>query len=70
MPALEPSAPVRDRTQSDDRSNALLNPLRLLLRLNENLDKKSILVVDGGDFVGTAAYTLRSLVNSVLEISL
>ena len=36
-----------------------LNPLSLLLKLNDLLDEKSIIVADGGDFVGTAAYSLK-----------
>lgn len=36
-----------------------LNPLDLLLRLEEHLDQNAILVADGGDFVATASYTLR-----------
>ena len=37
----------------------LLNPLALLIKLNDFLDEKSIIVADGGDFVGTAAYILQ-----------
>jgi len=37
----------------------LVNPLELYFKINENLDKKSILVVDGGDFVATGAYILQ-----------
>lgn len=36
-----------------------LNPLDLLLRLEEHLDQNAVLVADGGDFVATASYTLR-----------
>ncbi|MGD8291595.1 MAG: thiamine pyrophosphate-binding protein [Desulfobacterales bacterium] len=36
-----------------------LNPLSLLIRLNDFLDEKSIIVADGGDFVGAAAYILN-----------
>ena len=36
-----------------------LNPLMVLYQLEEVMDDNSILVVDGGDFVGTAAYTVR-----------
>lgn len=36
-----------------------LNPLDLLLRLEEHLDRNGVLVADGGDFVATASYTLR-----------
>jgi len=37
----------------------LVNPLELFLRLEEKMADDAALVVDGGDFVSTAAYTLR-----------
>ncbi len=36
-----------------------VNPLRLLRELDGFLDERAVLVADGGDFVGTAAYTVR-----------
>ncbi|XP_036089766.1 2-hydroxyacyl-CoA lyase 2 isoform X2 [Rousettus aegyptiacus] len=36
-----------------------LNPVRVLQLVEETLPDNSILVMDGGDFVGTAAYLLR-----------
>lgn len=36
-----------------------LNPLDLLYRLDALLPPESLLVADGGDFVGTAAYIVR-----------
>jgi acetolactate synthase-1/2/3 large subunit len=36
-----------------------LNPLLLLNRLNDFIDDQSIIVADGGDFVGSASYTLK-----------
>lgn len=36
-----------------------VNPVRFLRKLDEKLDDDAILVADGGDFVGTAAYILR-----------
>src|SRR5207245_7686448 len=36
-----------------------INPLKLFRELDPELDDKTILVADGGDFVATAAYTLR-----------
>lgn len=58
---------LRDREAARDREIAagaeaageLVNPLRLLLRLEEKMAEDAALVVDGGDFVATAAYTLR-----------
>lgn len=36
-----------------------INPLKFFRELNPKLNKNAILVADGGDFVATAAYTLR-----------
>jgi acetolactate synthase-1/2/3 large subunit len=36
-----------------------LNPLSLLKKLNDFIDEKSLVVADGGDFVGTASYILQ-----------
>ena len=36
-----------------------LNPLSLLKKLNDFMDDKSMIVADGGDFVGTASYILQ-----------
>jgi len=37
-----------------------INPIKLCKYINDNLiDNKTILILDGGDFVGTAAYTMR-----------
>lgn len=36
-----------------------INPLKLFLELDDMLPANSILVADGGDFVGTASYILR-----------
>ncbi len=37
----------------------LVNPLQLFLRLDEKMADDAVLVVDGGDFVATAAYILH-----------
>ncbi|XP_033927831.1 2-hydroxyacyl-CoA lyase 2 isoform X2 [Melopsittacus undulatus] len=59
---------LRERERSKEQENrekALipteqhLNPLELLQVLDELLPPESILVADGGDFVGTAAYLVR-----------
>lgn len=44
---------------SEDVPDKHLNPLKLLMELEEKLPDKAILVADGGDFVGTASYILR-----------
>ena len=36
-----------------------LNPLKLLYNLENVMSNDSIIVADGGDFIGTAAYILR-----------
>jgi acetolactate synthase-1/2/3 large subunit len=43
------------RQQSKPRGE-LVNPLHLCQKIEENIDKNSILVADGGDFVATASY--------------
>jgi acetolactate synthase-1/2/3 large subunit len=46
-------------SQTSRETTEFLNPLSLLKKLNDYLDEKSIIVADGGDFVGTAAYILQ-----------
>jgi acetolactate synthase-like protein len=36
-----------------------LNPLKILHCLEEVMNEDSVIVADGGDFVGSAAYILR-----------
>jgi len=50
--------PVSTNTSSDTTMN-VCNPLSICLHLNQCLGDNSILVCDGGDFIGTAAYTVR-----------
>lgn len=59
--ALRAREAARDReiAEGAEESGELVNPLRFLLRLEEKLAEDAALVVDGGDFVATAAYTLR-----------
>lgn len=45
--------------QAKEEFEAGINPLTLFRELDPMLDDNSILVADGGDFVGTAAYTLK-----------
>ncbi|HYG68543.1 MAG TPA: thiamine pyrophosphate-dependent enzyme, partial [Anaeromyxobacteraceae bacterium] len=49
----------REIAQGAEEAGELVNPLRFLLRLEEKMAEDAALVVDGGDFVATAAYTLR-----------
>lgn len=49
-----------------------LNPLKLLKTLDKILPDNAILVADGGDFVGSAAYILRCVhfIRIFLEVKL
>jgi acetolactate synthase-1/2/3 large subunit len=61
LAALREREAARDGeiAQAAEAPGARVNPLRLLLRLEETLSDDATLVVDGGDFVASAAYTLR-----------
>lgn len=58
---------LREREQARDAEireqaaapSELVNPLQFFLRLEEKMSDDAVLVVDGGDFVATAAYILR-----------
>jgi acetolactate synthase-1/2/3 large subunit len=41
------------------RDLGLVNPVRLCREIDRALDDDSVVIADGGDFVGTAAYTVR-----------
>ena len=45
--------------KAEETAGEYLNPLKILHRLEEKLSDDSIIVADGGDFVGSAAYILR-----------
>ncbi|WP_241566821.1 thiamine pyrophosphate-binding protein [Hahella sp. KA22] len=55
----------RDRQREKDiRAQAStvggrVNPLDLLLQIDATMDERSLIIADGGDFVASAAYTLR-----------
>lgn len=44
---------------ADTATDVHLNPIKILHAVEEVMDENSIIVADGGDFVGTAAYILR-----------
>jgi acetolactate synthase-1/2/3 large subunit len=46
-------------TSTSEESTEFINPLFLLKKINEVIDYKSIIVADGGDFVGSAANILQ-----------
>lgn len=48
-----------NRSKADDKTERHLNPLSVLHRVDELLAEDSIIVADGGDFVGSAAYIMR-----------
>jgi acetolactate synthase-1/2/3 large subunit len=70
MPGHDPYDPWLEELRGRDRergaeidaqagaANELVNPLRLCRAMDELLDKNSVLVGDGGDFVATASYVL------------
>ena len=45
--------------QQSELKTDFVNPIKLCTTINKLLDNDSILIADGGDFVGTAAYTVR-----------
>lgn len=45
--------------KAKDSSQPGINPLALFRELDKRLDNNTILIADGGDFVGTSSYTLR-----------
>eukprot|EP00128_Syssomonas_multiformis_P006260 Colp12_sorted_trinity150504_noHs@29751 len=49
---------TQNAEKKTDASATLLNPVFVCKEVNKALDEKSVVVVDGGDFVGTAAYTV------------
>lgn len=44
---------------AEDQVDQHLNPIKVLTTLEDSLSENTILVADGGDFVGSAAYILR-----------
>jgi len=46
------------RMSADQSSGTGVNPLYLFNHINQVIDEDSVIVADGGDFVGTASYTL------------
>ena len=47
------------KNDSITQNLSVCNPISICLTLNDVLPRDSILVCDGGDFIGTAAYTVR-----------
>ena len=50
---------VQNKEKSKQEPDKHLNPLNVLYHLEECLDDNSIIVTDGGDFVGSAAYIVQ-----------
>ncbi|KAJ0063635.1 hypothetical protein NL108_004486, partial [Boleophthalmus pectinirostris] len=48
-----------NRTKAEDKTDHHLNPLKVLHCVDELMSENSIIVADGGDFVGSAAYILK-----------
>ena len=55
---------LTDRSLSTQLTDVHLNPVKILHSLEHVMSDNSIIVADGGDFVGTAAYILRSVSHS------
>jgi acetolactate synthase-1/2/3 large subunit len=49
----------REIQASAEQPTAAVNPLALLMELDAQLPENSLLVADGGDFIGSAAYILK-----------
>lgn len=47
------------RAKADEKTEHHLNPLKVLHHVDELMAEDSIIVADGGDFVGSAAYIMR-----------
>ena len=45
--------------QQSEMTTDFVNPIKLCTTINNLLDDSSILIADGGDFVGTASYVVR-----------
>uniref|UniRef100_A0AAQ4NS29 2-hydroxyacyl-CoA lyase 2 n=1 Tax=Gasterosteus aculeatus aculeatus TaxID=481459 RepID=A0AAQ4NS29_GASAC len=48
-----------NRAKAEEKTEHHLNPLKVLHRVDELMAEDSIIVADGGDFVGSAAYIMR-----------
>uniref|UniRef100_A0A672IW88 2-hydroxyacyl-CoA lyase 2 n=1 Tax=Salarias fasciatus TaxID=181472 RepID=A0A672IW88_SALFA len=48
-----------NRAKADEKTEHHLNPLKVIHCVDELMDEDSIIVADGGDFVGSAAYIMR-----------
>ncbi|XP_077578893.1 2-hydroxyacyl-CoA lyase 2 [Stigmatopora nigra] len=48
-----------NKAKANEKTEHHLNPLKVLHMLDEQMSEDSIIVADGGDFVGSAAYILR-----------
>ena len=47
------------RKKAEEQTTDHLNPLKVLHELEEVMSNDAIMVADGGDFVGSAAYIVR-----------
>lgn len=50
---------IENRKKSTHPVNKYINPMSVLFEVRTSMDKDSTIVVDGGDFVGTASYILK-----------
>ena len=47
------------RQKAAEKTDRHLNPLKIIHKVEELMAEDSIIVADGGDFVGSAAYIMR-----------
>ena len=48
-----------DILKISEEESSFINPIKLCKKVNEIIKKKTIVIVDGGDFAATAAYTIK-----------
>lgn len=55
------------RAKSKEETDKHLNPLKVLQTLEDVAADNALMVADGGDFVGTAAYILRCFITQLFK---
>uniref|UniRef100_A0A8C5EGZ6 2-hydroxyacyl-CoA lyase 2 n=1 Tax=Gouania willdenowi TaxID=441366 RepID=A0A8C5EGZ6_GOUWI len=59
LKAQDATKEAANRAKAEEKTEQHLNPLKVLYRVDELMAEDAVIVVDGGDFVGSAAYILR-----------
>ena len=55
----ETEVEAKNARMAEEKPETHLNPIAVCMALEKTLPEEAILVADGGDFVATAAYTIR-----------